>query len=380
MTPSGSRFTTKLVAVGLAAILAAGAVVAVGWHYLADKIADRIDVLHVTAQFDSAAGLYVGNPVAVLGMPVGEVTAITPRGGYVEVEFTVDGDVRVPADVKAVTISNSILTDRQIELTPPYRQGPTLQDHDTIGLNRTTTPIEFARVLDVLDKLSKSLSGDGKGNGPVADLVDASAAIADGNGQQMKDALGELSEALRLSSNRGEVTRDQLTTIIRNLSSLMRSAADNDQTLREFGSTVRQLSQVVADEDLGSGTTGKKLTDVINQVGEVLRTHREEVEHIVLNGNTALRTAVDHSRDLEEFLDLTPMTLDNLYNAIDQTNGSVRVHVLVDKVLFETQTVKEVCNMMGLRQLGCSTGTLQDFGPDFGLSYMLDGMAAMGQK
>jgi hypothetical protein len=54
--------------------------------------------------------------------------------------------------------------------------------------------------------------------------------------------------------------------------------------------------------------------------------------------------------------------------------------VLVDKVLFDTPAVKEVCNMMGLRQLGCSTGTLQDFGPDFGLSYMLDGLAAMGQK
>ena len=74
------------------------------------------------------------------------------------------------------------------------------------------------------------------------------------------------------------------------------------------------------------------------------------------------------------------MTLDNLYNIIDQTNGSARVHVLVDKVLFDTQAVKEVCNMMGLRQLGCSTGTLQDFGPDFGLSSMLDGLAAMGRN
>ena len=56
-------------------------------------------------------------------------------------------------------MSNSILTDRQIELTPPYRGGPTLQNHDTIGLNRTKTPVEFARVLDVLDKLSALAQG-----------------------------------------------------------------------------------------------------------------------------------------------------------------------------------------------------------------------------
>ena len=44
--------------------------------------------IEVTAQFDSAAGLYEGNAVAVLGIPVGTVTKVTPKGGYVEVEFT----------------------------------------------------------------------------------------------------------------------------------------------------------------------------------------------------------------------------------------------------------------------------------------------------
>lgn len=371
---SSSR--TKFIA--LAGTVAIGAVVGawLAWSY----VAERADTITVTAQFDSAAGLYVDNTVAVLGMPVGKVTEIRPMGGYVEVDFTVDRDVKVPADAQAVTISNSILTDRQIELTPPYRQGPTLQDHATIGLNRTQTPVEFARVLDVLDKLSMSLEGDGAGNGPIADVVNAGAAIADGNGQQMKDALGELSEALRLSADRGDVTRDQLTTIVRNVSSLFEAAAANEATLDEFGSTVRQLSQVVADEDFGSGATGRKLEDVINQVGEVLETHREEVKQIVANGDIALTTTVDHQRDLMEFLDVAPMTLDNIYNIIDKRNGAVRVHVLTDKVLFDTQTVKEMCNMMGLRQLGCSTGTMQDFGPDFGLSYVLDGLAAMGQK
>ncbi|MGV9802316.1 MCE family protein [Mycobacterium sp. NPDC003449] len=366
----------KFLAIGAAVVLLAGLVAAVGWSYLRDQV----NTIKVTAQFDSAAGLYEGNTVAVLGMQVGTVTKINPKGNYVEVEFTVAKDVAVPADVQAVTISNSILTDRQIELTPPYRGGPTLRNHDTIGLNRTKTPVEFARVLDVLDKMSSSLRGDGHGNGPVADLVNASAAIADGNGQQMKDALGELSDALRLSADRGAATRDQLTTIMRNLSSLFEAAARNDDTLREFGSTVRQLSQILADEQFGSGTTGRKLNEVITQVGEVLATHRDEIKQIVRNGNTAMTTTVDHRRDLAEFLDLAPMTLDNLYNAVDKENGAVRARIPVDRVLFDTQAVKEICNMMGLRQLGCSTGTLQDFGPDFGLTYMLDGLAAMGQK
>ena len=367
---------SKLAALGVTAVVVMVLAAGIGWSLLSD----RLNTISITAQFDSAAGLYEGNTVAVLGMPVGEVTRIVPKGGYVEVEFSVDSDVRVPADVMAVTISNSILTDRQIELTPAYRDGPQLADHDTIGLNRTRTPVEFARVLDVLDKLSVSLRGNGNGEGPIASVVDSSAAIVDGNGQAMKDALGELSNALRLSGDRGEVTRDQLTAIIRNVSTLVEAAADNDTTLRDFGSTINQLGQVLADEDFGSGTTGRKLNEVIAQLGEVLDSHRDDIKQIVKNGNTALTTTIDHQRDLAEFLDLTPLTLDNIYNAIDRTNGAVRVHVLTDKVLFDTQTVKEMCNMMGLRQLGCSTGTLQDFGPDFGLSYVLDGLAAMGQK
>lgn len=341
---------------------------------------DRLSTITVTAQFDSAAGLYEGNVVAVLGMPVGQVTKITPKTGYVEVDFTIDKDVDVPADVQAATISNSILTDRQIELTPPYQDGPKLQNRDTIGLNRTRTPVEFARVLDVLDKLAGSLSGDGKGDGPIADVVNSGAAVVDGNGQQIKDSLGELSNALRLSSDRGAVTKDQLTTIIANLSSLSQAAADNDAMMREFGSSVRAMSQILADEDLGSGTTGKKINEVLTNVGQVLETHRDSIKDLVSNGDIVVQSTVDHERDLMELLDVAPMTLDNMYNVADPKNGALRVKVVTDKILFDNQLLKEVCNMMGLRQLGCSTGTLQDFGPDFGLSYMLEGLGAMGQK
>ena len=73
---------TKLLSVGVTGLVLALLVAAVGVTYLKD----RSDTITVTAQFDSAAGLYVNNAIAVLGMPVGTVTEITPKGGYVEVE------------------------------------------------------------------------------------------------------------------------------------------------------------------------------------------------------------------------------------------------------------------------------------------------------
>ncbi|WP_319434871.1 MCE family protein [Mycobacterium sp. RTGN5] len=366
----------RLLAIVTVIVVVVASVTTVAWVYFKSTT----DHITLTAQFDSAAGLYVDNTVAVLGMPVGKVTEITPKSGYVEVKFTVDRGVTIPADAQAVTISTSILTDRQIELTPPYRSGPALKDNDTIGLPRTKTPVEFARVLGVLDKISTSLKGNGNGDGPVADVVNSGAAIADGNGEKIKDALGQLSNALRLSADGGTQTGDQLTTIVRNLSSLLQAAADNDAKLRDFGTTVRQLSQVVNDEDFGSGTTGKTMNTLLAQVGDFLEKNRDNIKAVANNGSTTANTFVERQRDLTEFLDVGPLALDNLYNVVDQRNGAARARILTDRVLFDNQGIKEVCNMMGLRQLGCSTGTLQDFGPDFGLTYVLDGMAAMGQK
>ena len=371
-----SRPRGKLIAVAVVGLVVALAAAGIGWTMLKS----RLNTITLTAQFDNVAGLFVTNNVNVLGMKVGRVTAIRQKQGYVEVDFTVDKDVKIPADVQAVTLSTSILTDRQIELTPVYTGGPTLKDHDTIGLPRTKTPVEFARTLDMMDRLTTSLRGDGQGNGPLRTLIDSGSEIASGNGEKIKGALGELSNALRLSANGGVQTRDQLTTIIKNLSSLVDAAAANDATLRDFGSSIRQISQILADEHLGSGTTGRQLNNVMTELGQILEKNRDAIKKVVNNGNTALKTTIDHQRDLAELLDVAPLTLDNLYNSIDQTNGSTRVRLMTDRVLFESQTIKEMCNMMGLRQLGCSTGTLQDFGPDFGVSYVLDGLATMGQR
>jgi len=156
--------------------------------------------------------------------------------------------------------------------------------------------------------------------------------------------------------------------------------AANDTKLREFASTIHQVSQIMADEDLGTGSTGRKLDHLIQRAGDLLDANRDNVKQVVVNGDTTLKTVADQRRDLAELLDVAPMLADNAYNMIDRANGAVRARFLTDRLIFDSQYTKEICNLMDLRQLGCSTGTIQDFGPDFGLTYVLDGMAAMGQK
>ena len=360
----------KLLVVAVATVAVAGC--------SSGPVGDLVDSsITVTAQFTSANGLYKGNTVAVLGMKVGKVVSVTPHPTYVDVTMTVDKWVKIPADAMAVTVSDSLLTDRHVEFTPVYHSGPTLRDHAVLNTDRTRTPVEFDSLLAMADKLSQSLGGDGKGNGPVAGLLDVSSQIATGNGKEMRDAMTELSRALQLGSDNGASTKDAVTTIVRNLDVLTSAAARNDQQIRQFGSGVDTLSGILADQNLGAGDTGKKLNEILVQVADLLQRNRGNLHGLATNTNTITKSMADYNDNLAEFLDIFPMVTDNVYNAMDTNIGALRGTVGLDKFLLDGQMVKEVCNLLQLHNLGCATGTMRDMGPDFGLGAMLTAMAGV---
>src|ERR1700723_3822109 len=80
-----------------------------------------------SAQFcaimSDSVGLYAGNPVTQMGYRIGTVDSITPEDSSVEIRFTITENRPIPADVKAVTRSTSILADRSLELVGNYSSG-----------------------------------------------------------------------------------------------------------------------------------------------------------------------------------------------------------------------------------------------------------------
>jgi phospholipid/cholesterol/gamma-HCH transport system substrate-binding protein len=334
----------------------------------------------VTAQFQDTVGLYAGNPVSVLGMPVGKVTSIEPKVSYVKVTLEIGRNVNIPANVQAVTVSTSILTDRHIELTPAYHGGPKLKNGDVLGLARTRTPVEFDRTLAMVDKLTRALRGDGQGHGPLADLVNIGAQISSGNGPKIKTTLDQLYQALRLGADNGAATKQNIQAIVAALAELTQAAADNDTAIRGFGSNVRQLSDILADENLGTGSTGAKINQILDQAASLLETNRDGLKGTVADFKTLTAAFVDYRRELAETMDITPLLAANVYNAIDPHAGAIRVHPLIDKLLLNSQIAKEICNLAAIRDLGCATGTISDYGPDFGVNFLADGMFGMLER
>ena len=365
--------TTKWLVKGVVLL----AIVGLAVSFVLDRVLTSDRSVTVTARFDNAAGLYEGNEVSVLGIPVGRVSEIVPHGTHVAVTLEIDADIDVPADVHAVAVSTSVLTDRHVELTPVYRGGPTLADGTVIGPDRTRTPVEFDRLLAMADSLALELEGDGAGDGPVARLLDVGAGMTAGNGVGIRAALGRVSDALRMSAENGAMTENEITTIIDNLSVLTDIAAANDAEIREFGEATGRISAVLAETRIGTGDTGSKLNEILGQAEQLLVADRGAVNSAVTHAESVTRAIVDYRNEVAEFLDLSPLLLANAYNAIDQQHGAARVHAQLEKVFFDGHLVSQVCAALEIRDLGCTSGNLKDFGPGFGIASMLEGIAGL---
>ncbi|HET9258142.1 MAG TPA: MlaD family protein, partial [Pseudonocardiaceae bacterium] len=95
----------------------------------------------LTTYLTSAVGLFPGNEVLILGVPVGRISTVEPRGRLVKVVMTIEDPVRVPASASAVVITPSLVTGRGIQLTPAYTGGPAMPDGGVIPVERTAVPL-----------------------------------------------------------------------------------------------------------------------------------------------------------------------------------------------------------------------------------------------
>ncbi|MFT3900302.1 MAG: MCE family protein [Gordonia sp. (in: high G+C Gram-positive bacteria)] len=315
----------------------------------------------ITAYFDSVAGLYHGNDVAVLGMPVGRITKIEPQGKRVKVNFTVKKAIDVPKDVTAAIVNTSIVTTRHIELSPAYSGGDKLKDGDTI--QETKAPVEIAQLFDSVDKLMDAFGGNDKGTGPLSEFLDLADGITADNGQRFADAVTQMSKAGKLASDNS----DALVSLIKMINDLSTKLVSNYPKMRKFSSSVTDVAATLDRQSPG-------LVAALGDLNAMLRNTTEMLSHN--SGNIAVSTAKlaalaenlgDYSRQVVETIDLGPLLFQNLSNSISEEQGAWRAQVFLDKSLADNQMLSRFCETINLHKNGCRTGQLKDFGPDMGI-------------
>ncbi len=344
---------------------------AVGMFDDPGKLEGRIrQAIEVTAYFDNVAGLYVSNDVAVLGMPVGQVTAVEPQGDRVKVTMTIDNDVPVPADATAAIVNTSIVTTRHVELTPPaYEGGPRLEDGSV--LKETKAPVSVGgELFDAIDGLVVSLKGEGPGSGPLADMIDiTSGGIATGNGEEIRAALDQLGQASNVVSGNS----DALVDIIETIEGLTTTLVKNYPKMTAFSKSVNEVSELLGSQSPGLVATLRNLNQTLQNTTAFLQNNTNTIS-VSFDRLAALTANLsDYSRQVVETIDVGPLLFQNLGNSISAEQGTWRAQVLLDKSLVDNELLAEFCEAINLQKDGCRTGKLKDFGPDMGIySAMLE--------
>lgn len=309
-TGSGrNRWVRGLLAVALVALLVGG--VYLVWPTRAGT--------KVVALFPTTVGLYPGDDVRIVGVPVGKIDSIQPRAQDVRVTMTIDSGVKLPADAKAVIIAPNLVSARFIQFTPAYTDGPVLADGTELGLDRTGVPVEWDEVKEQLTQLSTQLGPRDGVQGPLAEVVNQAADTFDGNGDSFRKALRELSKtAGRLGDSRAD-----LFGTVRNLQVLVDALSNSNEQIVQFSNHVASVSQVLADSskdlDQTLGTLNQALTDVkgfLNQNNSALIAQVNK-----LTDFTNILT--EHSDDIEQILHITPNGLANFYNIYNPAQGTV---------------------------------------------------------
>src|SRR5262245_29439162 len=126
--------------IGLAALLAVclvAAIAVVVWQRAG------IGETEMTAYFENSNGIYEGDDVLIVGVPVGKIDKIEPQPQRSKITFQVDNKYKVPANASAVIINPTLVAARAIQLTPAYTSGPVMNSGAVIPRERTAVPVEF---------------------------------------------------------------------------------------------------------------------------------------------------------------------------------------------------------------------------------------------
>ncbi|MFF3221462.1 MlaD family protein [Nocardia suismassiliense] len=325
--------------------------------------------IRVTADFENIAGIYEGNPITVLGLDVGKVDKIVPKGTLVEVHMSINNDVKIPKDAMAAIISPSIVTDRHVELTPVYTKGDTLTDGAHLPLAKTKTPVELDTMIKTIDQFAAALKPEPgtEGIGPLSGRV--LYPMVNGNGEKMRDTLNALSGALKV----GVDNKDAVSNIIIKLNELTTMLADNDQSVRDFSNRMTQMTGLLAEQAPGLQATLDQINDFLANTSGTLGQYQDQLASALAGLTNVTGQLRENAYGITEVVDVAPMVFQNIDRIVNREGRYVRLHAIIGTAL-SGEMVSVFCERIQMKADGCRTGNMQDFGPDYGLTAALLGL------
>ncbi len=263
-------------------------------------------------------GLYVGNSVTQMGYKIGTVDAIEPQGTGVTIRFSIDSDRPIPADVKAVTRSTSLLADRSLELVGNYSGGPRLGPGRCIPRDRTATPMSLSQVIGSATDFINAIAPDGSTN--IQDTVRSIDQAAQGNGSQ---AARLLTTSSALLDNPDQAISD-MAAITRNVVVLTDMIKESRDPLKEI---IRDLPVTMPDvlrASDGAGALAEPLPQLITAASDIEGRMGDSIQLTLDTVSDAIRHLTPHANFIASLFNDTHTGIDWLATHVNNHQFNVR--------------------------------------------------------
>lgn len=217
--------------------------------------------------FDSASGIQEGSAVSYRGVPVGQISRISPGSNTVTVEIEINkGDLRIPAQSIIKTSQSGLIGETTISIQPPPTArvsdqsipGPIAKDCDSVVLlcsgDRVNgvVGVNYEDLLESSQQISAALSE----------------ALADPN--TLKDLREILANTSEISNNVVGLT-DEVTLMAKDLRTEIKPlSASARETLVSVSGAAEQLESTTV-------RTSEQLELTLGQVNTILTSHQDDI-------------------------------------------------------------------------------------------------------
>jgi phospholipid/cholesterol/gamma-HCH transport system substrate-binding protein len=300
----------------IAAVLA---VVFIGGVVTLVRAEDQHDRIHLTAYFANSNGLYSGDEIRILGLPVGKIDRIEPQPSQAKITFWVDRKYKIPANVNAAIIAPSLVAVRAIQLTPAYTGGPAISNDAVIPQQRTAVPVEWDDLRDQLQRLTDTLQPTQPGGtSTLGGFISTAADNLRGQGATIRDTLIKVSQAF---SALGDHSHDLFSTV-KNISTLVSALQSSTDLMRDLNQNLSAVTELLANDPGEVGAAVHDINDVIGDVQSFVAENKDTLgitSDKLASISTMLNQSID---DIKQTLHITPTTFSNFLNIYQPAQGT----------------------------------------------------------
>jgi phospholipid/cholesterol/gamma-HCH transport system substrate-binding protein len=279
----------------------------------------------IEASFPRAVALFESSAVKTMGVTIGEVEDITILGEEVRVRMRIDGDVPLPKDVGATIVPLTLIGERNVILSPPWKPGDErAEPGHVIQQQNVVVPVE---VDDVLRAFTEVLEGIEPAQ--LSAFISDTAQAFDQRGERFNEILQAAARATSLLAE----TDDDIIALIETLTDLSGSLNQREGQLARLIDTYATATDLLASERQRLRGLFRDLAVLLGEGEQFVGTLERELPQLLASLADIALLLEANLGSLIQVVASLPIIGEGLVAAFDEATQSVTLTFHVDESL-----------------------------------------------